>query len=91
MTEGLVLSIMRAASVGPSASPELRDAIQNYVRGLKANGHLPEQVLVAVKALIAEAGIKQRGGSARRRDAQLADRIVAWSIAAYFASDPDAT
>jgi hypothetical protein len=89
-TEELILSIVRAASVGPSATPELRDAVQNYVRGLKAIGYPPEQVLVAVKALIAEAGIKQRGGSARRRDAELADRIVAWCIAAYFASDTDA-
>ena len=90
-TEELILSIVRAASVGPSATPELRAAVQNYVRGLKASGHRPEQVLLALKALIAEAGIERRGHSAgSRRHAELADRIIAWSITAYFASDTDA-
>ena len=89
-TEELILSIVRAASVGPSATPKLRAAVRSYVRGLKASGYSPEEVFVAVKALLAEAGVKQRGGWARSRAAELADRVVAWSIAAYFASDADA-
>jgi hypothetical protein len=89
-TEELILSIVRAASVGPSATPKLRAAVRSYVRGLKASGYSPEEVFVAVKALLAEAGIKHRGRSVRSRDAELADRIVAWCIAAYFAPDTDA-
>ncbi len=89
-TEELILSIVRAASVGSSATPVLRRAIHSYVRGLKASGYSPEEVFVAVNALLAEAGITQRGRSARRRATELADRIVAWSIAAYFASNRDA-
>jgi hypothetical protein len=89
-TEELILSIIRAASVGPSATPELRDAVHGYVRGLKVSGYSPEEVFIAVKVLLAESGIEKRGRSARSRAAALADRIVAWSITAYFASDTDA-
>jgi hypothetical protein len=87
-TEELILAIVRAARVGQAATPELRAAVQNYVRGLKASGYPPEQVLVAVKALIAEAGVK-RGVSADSPGAVLIDRVVAWCIEAYFPPKPD--
>ncbi len=89
-TEELILAIVRAARVGPTATPELRDAIQSYVRGLKASGYPPEQVLVAIKALIAEAGVEKRGISSDSPNAALADRVVAWCIEAYFPATPDA-
>ena len=83
--------IARAASVGPTAMPELRAAIHEYVRGLKASGHQPEQVLVAVKALVAEARVGKRRSSGDTLSGELMDRVVAWSIAAYYASDADAS
>ncbi len=83
-TEELILAIVRAARVGPTATPELRDAIQTYVRGLKASGYRPEEVLAAIRALIAEAGVEERRVSADSPRAELADRIVAWCIDAYF-------
>jgi hypothetical protein len=45
-------------------------------------------VLVAVKALIAEAGVK-RGVSPNSPGAILTDRVVAWCIEAYFPAKPD--
>ncbi len=83
-TEELILAIVRAARVGPTATPELRDAIHKYVRRLKASGYRPEEVIVAVKALVVEAGVEKRRGSTGSPDAELTDRVVAWSIEAYF-------
>jgi hypothetical protein len=89
-TEELILAIVRAARVGSAPTPELRDAINTYVRSLKASGYPPEQVFVAVKALIAEAGVEKRRGSTASPDAALTDRVVAWCIEAYFPSTTDA-
>jgi hypothetical protein len=83
-TEELILAISRAARVGPPAMPDLRDAIYGYVRGLKASGYRPEEVLVAIKALIVEAGVEKRRSATDSRHAELTDRVVAWSIEAYF-------
>jgi hypothetical protein len=88
-TEELILAITRAARVGLRATPELRKAIHGYVRGLKASGYRPEEVLVAVKALIIEAGVEKRSASPGSPAAELTDRVVGWSIDAYFASTTD--
>ena len=89
-TEELVFAIARAARMGLTATPELRAAIQTYVRGLKASGYQPEEVFVAISALIAEAGVENRSASADSPQEELADRVVAWCIEAYFPSTPDA-
>jgi alkylhydroperoxidase/carboxymuconolactone decarboxylase family protein YurZ len=89
-TEELIVAIILAARVGPTATPELRDAIQTYVRGLKASGYRPEEVLAAIRALIAEAGVEKRRGSADSPHEELADRVVAWCIEAYFPPAHDA-
>ena len=89
-TEELILAIVRAARVAPTATPELRDAIQTYVRGLKVSGYRPKEVLAAIRAIIAEAGVEERSGSADTPQAELADRIVAWCIEAYFPPAHDA-
>jgi alkylhydroperoxidase/carboxymuconolactone decarboxylase family protein YurZ len=88
-TEELVLAIVLAATAGPTATPELCEAIQTYVRGLKASGYRPEEVLAAIRALIAEAGVEKRSASIDSPHAQLADRVVAWSIEAYFPAADD--
>jgi hypothetical protein len=91
-TEELILAIVRAARVGPTATPALREAISKYVRGLKASGYRPEEVLVAIKALIVEAGVEKRSASPGSPAAELTDRVIAWSIEAYFrpnTPDPD--
>ena len=90
-TEELVFAIARAARMGLTATPELRAAIQTYVRGLKASGYQPEEVFVAIRALIAEAGVEKRTDSAHSPDADLADRVVAWCIDAYFLPTDDPT
>jgi hypothetical protein len=83
-TEELILAIVRAARVRPTTTPELRDAVQTYVRGLKASGYRPEEVLAAIRALIAESGVEKHSVSADSPHAELADRVVAWCIEAYF-------
>ena len=91
-TEELILAIVRATRVGPTATPELRSAVHKYVRRLKASGYSPEEVVVAIKTLIVEAGVEKRRGSTDSPGAELTDRVVAWSIDAYFAPatpDPD--
>ena len=87
-TEELILAIVRAARVSPAGTPELRDAIYEYVHGLRAGGHSPEQAVIAVKALIAEAGIERRRATTESPGARLASRIVAWAIDAYFPRTP---
>jgi len=89
-TEELILAIVRAARVGPTATQQLRDAIQTYVRGLKASGYRPEEVLAAIRALIAESGVDKHSGSVDSPHAELADRVVAWCIEAYFPPAHDA-
>jgi hypothetical protein len=89
-TEELVLAIVRAARVGPTATPELRDAIQTYARGLKASGYPLEAVLAATRALIAEAGVDKRSISADSVYAELAACLVAWCIEAYYPPGHDA-
>ena len=89
-TEELVLAIVLAARVGPTATPELRDAIETYVRGLKASGYRPAEVLTAIRALIAEAGVERHSISTDSPHAELADRVVAWCIEAYFPPAQDA-
>ena len=89
-TEELILAIVRAARVGPTTTPELRDAIQTYVRGLKETGYRLEEVLAVIRALIAESGVEERSVSADSPHAELADRVVAWCIEAYLPPAHDA-
>jgi hypothetical protein len=89
-TEELILAIVLAAREGPTATPELCDAIQTYVRGLKASGYRPEEVIAAIRALIAEAGVEKRSASIDSPHADLADRVIAWCIEAYFPPADDA-
>lgn len=86
-TEELILAIVRAMREGPKATPELRAAVQEYVRRLKASGYPPEQVIIAVKALVAEAGIARRAWGDRVQS-DIPDRVVAWCIEAYFPPQP---
>jgi hypothetical protein len=88
--ERLVLAVVRAAREARAATPELRETVCDYVRELKDRGYPPERVLIVVKALLAEAGIKKTGrladwGSATLgRETEIVERVVAWCIEEYF-------
>ncbi len=89
-SERLILAAFRAAREARAATPELRDAVCDFVRELKERGYPPERVLAAVKALLAEAGIKKIGPLADRGSAtlgpetEIVERVVAWCIEEYF-------
>jgi hypothetical protein len=95
-SERLMLSVVRAAREARAATPELREAVRAYVRELKDRGHPPERVLVAVKALVAEAGFTRTGPWADRSstsihpETEVLDRLVAWCIEEYFPPAPTA-
>jgi hypothetical protein len=91
-SEWLTLAVVRAAREAHAATSELREAVCAHVRELKARGYPPERMLVVVKALLAEAGIRKTGPLADRGSAtlgpetQICECVVAWSIEEYFAA-----
>ena len=93
-SERLVLAVMRAARLARAPTPELREAACAYVRELKRRGYAPERVLVAVKTLVTDAGLKRTGVWADRGslpihpDTEVMDHVVAWCIEEYFPRAP---
>jgi hypothetical protein len=89
-SERLVLAGVRAAREAHGATSELREAVCAYVRELKERGYPPERVLVVVKALLAEAGIRKTGLLADRGSAtpgpetEIVNHVVKWCIEEYF-------
>ena len=88
--ERLILAAVRAARAARAATPELRDAVCDHVRELKDRGYPPERVLIDVKGLLAEAGVRKTGpladgGSATLGpETKIIERVVAWCIEEYF-------
>lgn len=81
---------LRAISVPPSADEraELQQRVHDFVDELRASGHAPEHVIVAVKKIARSAGFRRfrvRAPSVRAeaRDQLLTD-IVDWSVKRYF-------
>jgi hypothetical protein len=85
-----ILAAVRAAREARAATPELRDAVCDHVRELKRRGYPPERVLIAVKGLLAAAGVRKPGPLADRGsailgpEAEIVERVVAWCIEEYF-------
>ena len=76
------------AIAGPrdgAPGPGLRQSGRAYVRELRAGGLPPEQVVVAVKGVIAGAGLPP--GAPSRDVALLSEQVISWCIADYFRSD----
>ena len=90
--EWLSLVAVRAAREARAATPELRDAVRDHVRELKESGYPPERVLIVVKALLADAGVRKTGpvadgGSATLGpETEIVERVVVWCIEEYFPS-----
>jgi hypothetical protein len=65
---------------------ELRGAVQAYVARLKAAGAPPESVVVAVKAATASGALLAwQSHDSRREATALTERVVRWSVQAYYA------
>jgi hypothetical protein len=70
----------------PADLAELRGAVQAYVARLKAVGAPPESVVVAVKAATASGALLAwQSHDTRREAAALTERVVRWSVQAYYA------
>lgn len=89
-SEWLVLAGVRAAREAYAATRELREAVCAHVRDLKERGYPPERVLIEVKGLLAEAGIRKtgpladRGSAALGPETEIVERVVEWCIEEYF-------
>jgi hypothetical protein len=70
-----------ASAVARQTRSELRDNCRDFVRGLKAAGTAPQQVLIAVKTVVRDAARRTESSW----DAQsLTAEIVQWAIDAYY-------
>lgn len=88
-SERQILAAIRAAREARAATPELRDAVCDHVQELKHRGYPPERVLIAVKDLLAEAGVRKTGpladrGSPTLGPTDIVERVVGWCIDEYF-------
>jgi hypothetical protein len=92
-SERLILAVVRAAREARTTTPELRDAVCDYVSELKERGYPPERVLVVVKALVAEAGIRKGRmpavAASLDPETEIIERVVAWCIEDYFPASAD--
>ncbi len=92
-SERLIFAVVRAARTAGAASPELREAVCDYVRELKSRDEPPERVLVAVKTLVAEAGVSRKAyGDFDRAvihpEHEVLDHLITWCIEEYFHEAP---
>lgn len=89
-SERLLRAVTSAARDADAPTGELRDALRAHVGELKACGYPPERVLIAVKMVTAQAGVRRRGPLAdvgqpfADPDTALADRVVTWCVEEYF-------
>src|SRR3712207_4794075 len=88
-SERLMLAVVRAARAAPAPTPELREAVCDYVRELKARGYPPERMLVAVKTVVAEGGIRRKAWADRdltaiHPESEVIDHVVTWCVEQYF-------
>ena len=84
-----------AAKASRATTPELRDAVCECVLELKGQGRPPEQVIVAIKTLVADGGIRRQSAHARpdwpqdeRFQDEIVDSVGQWCVDAYFGDRP---
>jgi hypothetical protein len=97
--EKLILAVVHAVRGAHSPTSELREAVSAYTHELKAGARTPEQALVELKALLAEAGLRLSGPrltwsraehpEAAYPEAEIVDWVVFWCIEAYFPGGPE--
>ena len=62
------------------SSPELRDAILQYVRNLKSQAEAPQDVIIALKSHVQRVSLQESA----LEETDLVDRVVKWGIDAYY-------
>ena len=75
---------VKAAAAGTGSPEELQQAARALADELRGRDEPPEQVLIQIKALLADAGIRF-GHPASDGSAELYRDIITWAIRAYYA------
>ena len=78
-----------AAVSGKGAAGELQDAARALVSELRARNEPPEQVLLAIKAFLTEAGLRPSyaasgDGNGHGLQNTIYRDVIAWTIKAYY-------
>lgn len=80
-------SALRAAiATGATDARPLRDAVRQFVIGLRERGTPPERALIAVKELVFGA-VRRRAATPSTETGALLRRVVHWAIEAYYRAD----
>jgi hypothetical protein len=88
---------IEGASRDGSSQTELKDAARELVGELKDASQPPEQVLLMIKQLLADAGLRPsysvptEAGTQTGREASLYRDVIAWSIRHYYDGDGKAS
>jgi hypothetical protein len=98
-TEGAALGRMRRAVAavmsGNGSKPELEAAAEELVTELRQANQPPEQMLLQIKEILAEAGLRPTYGAPAENAALLGDDasvyrdVIAWSIRSYYREGSD--
>ncbi len=84
---------IEVASRDGGSRTELKDAARELVAELKHASRPPEQVLLAIKQLLADAGLRPsysvptEPGTQTGREASIYRDVIAWSIRHYYDGD----
>jgi hypothetical protein len=76
-----------AAMNGKGSREELQAAAREMVRELRRGEQAPERVLLQIKSVLADAGLRpnySEGDEAAGREGALYRDVIAWSIKAYY-------
>jgi hypothetical protein len=79
---------LNAVASGLASRRELEDAASNLVAHLRREQHAPEQMLLRIKEVLAEAGLRPTYASSERSafgdEANLYRDVITWCISRYY-------
>jgi hypothetical protein len=77
-----------AVAMGRASRRELEEAASNLVAHLRRERHAPEQMLLRIKEVLADAGLRPTYAASERvtfaDDANLYRDVIAWCIRSYY-------
>lgn len=84
--------MLSAVANGRATRTELNDAATNLVAHLRRERHAPEQMLLRIKEVLAEAGLRPTYASPEHstvaEDGNLYRDVIAWCIRSYYDPPP---
>src|SRR5437870_3850277 len=92
--EAQLRKVTESAARGESSRQELQEAARALVRELRAANEPPEQMLLRVKEILAEAGLRPAYASTDldtpvRSEPAIYRSVIEWSIRFYYGDDDD--